>query len=48
MRPLTPRRPWAPLTDLQWHALLPYVLPRSPAGRRISDLRQRRGGLRAL
>ena len=38
---LTPFRPWAPLTDLQWHALLPYVLPRSPAGRRISDLRAR-------
>jgi len=31
----------SPLTDLQWHALLPYVLPRSPAGRRIGDLRGR-------
>lgn len=30
-----------PLTDLQFHALLPYLLPRSPAGRQIADLRQR-------
>jgi len=29
------------LTDPQWHALLPHVLPRSPAGRRIPDLRHR-------
>ncbi|WP_338664422.1 transposase [Pararoseomonas sp. SCSIO 73927] len=38
---LTPPRPFAHLTDLQWHALLPYVLPRSPQGRRIPDLRHR-------
>lgn len=31
----------APLTDLQFAALLPYVLPRAPAGRRIADLRAR-------
>ncbi|BDG73071.1 hypothetical protein Rmf_30000 [Roseomonas fluvialis] len=30
-----------PLTDLQFHALLPYLLPRSPAGRQIGDLRTR-------
>ncbi|MBE9603984.1 transposase [Acetobacteraceae bacterium H6797] len=30
-----------PLTDLQFHALLPYLLPRSPAGRQIGDLRRR-------
>ncbi|WP_458097285.1 transposase [Roseomonas sp. WA12] len=39
--PLTPPRPWSPLTDLQWHALLPYILPRSPQGRPIADLRAR-------
>ncbi|MBP0493630.1 transposase [Pararoseomonas indoligenes] len=38
---LTTPAPWSPLTDLQFHALLPYILPRSPAGRRISDLRAR-------
>lgn len=31
----------APLTPTQFHALLPYLLPRSPAGRQISDLRAR-------
>ena len=31
----------APLTPLQFHALLPYLLPRSPAGRQIGDLRAR-------
>ncbi|MDJ0389625.1 transposase [Roseomonas sp. E05] len=41
MSHLTPPRPWTPLTDLQWHALLPYVLPRAPQGRRIADLRAR-------
>ncbi|MBP0446227.1 transposase [Roseomonas sp. SSH11] len=41
MSRLTLPRPFAPLTDLQWHALLPYVLPRSPQGRRIADLRSR-------
>jgi transposase len=30
-----------PLTDLQFLALLPYILPRSPAGRQIGDLRTR-------
>ena len=38
---LTTPLPWSPLTDDQWLALLPHVLPRSPAGRRISDLRAR-------
>ena len=41
MSRLTPPRPWSPLSDDAWVALLPYVLPRSPAGRRISDLRAR-------
>ena len=41
MSRLTPLRPWSPLTDLQWHALAPYVLPRAPQGRRIADLRHR-------
>ena len=30
-----------PLTPSQFHALLPYILPRSPAGRQIGDLRAR-------
>ncbi|WP_255568504.1 transposase [Neoroseomonas alba] len=30
-----------PLTPLQFHALLPFILPRSPAGRQISDLKAR-------
>ena len=30
-----------PLTPTQFHALLPYLLPRSPAGRQIGDLRAR-------
>ena len=30
-----------PLTPTQFLALLPYLLPRSPAGRPISDLRSR-------
>ncbi|MBR0672568.1 transposase [Neoroseomonas soli] len=30
-----------PLTPTQFHALLPYILPRSPAGRKIGDLRTR-------
>ncbi|MBP0464596.1 transposase [Roseomonas sp. PWR1] len=29
------------LTPLQFHALLPFILPRSPAGRQIGDLRAR-------
>ncbi|SHI96755.1 Putative transposase of IS4/5 family [Roseomonas rosea] len=41
MSRLTPPRPHTPLTDLQWHALAPYVLPRSPQGRRTADLRAR-------
>ena len=41
-----PRPP--PLTDLQWHALLPYILPRSPAGRQIADLRARINAIFAL
>ncbi|WP_245614871.1 transposase [Muricoccus aerilatus] len=38
---LTTPLPWSPLTDSQWLALLPYVLPRSPAGRKMPDLRAR-------
>ena len=45
MSRLTPPRPLTPLTDLQWHALLPYVLPRAPQGRRIPDLRHRMNAL---
>ncbi len=41
MHPLTPPRPWSPLTDPQWHALLPHLLPRSPRGRPIANLRAR-------
>ena len=41
MSRLTPPRPFGALTDLQWHALLPYLLPRAPQGRRIADLRHR-------
>ncbi len=41
IRPHTPARPWAPLSDLEWHALYPYLHPRSPAGRQVGDLRQR-------
>jgi len=37
----SPSRPWAPLSDLEWHALHPYLLPRSPAGRQVGELRQR-------
>jgi len=36
-----PRIPYRPLSDLEWHALLPYVLRRSPQGRQIGDLRAR-------
>ena len=36
---------WTPLTDDAWHALLPYVLPRAPQGRRIPDLRRRMNAL---
>ena len=38
---LTPPAPYAPLNDLQFHALLPYLLHRAPQGRRIADLRAR-------
>jgi len=41
----TPLRPWAPLSDLEFHALLPYLLPRSPRGRQIGDLRARIDGI---
>lgn len=37
----TPRIPHRRMTDLEWHALLPYVLRRSPQGRQIGDLRAR-------
>jgi len=37
----TPPRPWAPLSDLEWHALYPYLAHRSPAGRQVGDLRRR-------
>lgn len=36
-----PRISCRPLSDLEWHALLPFVLRRSPQGRRIGDLRAR-------
>jgi len=36
-----PRTPHRPLSDLEWHAVLPYVLRRSPQGRQIGDLRAR-------
>ena len=35
----------AQLTPIQWFALLPHVLPRSPAGRPIADLRNRMDGI---
>lgn len=37
-----------PLTPTQFHALLPYILPRSPAGRQIGDLRARMDAIFAL
>ncbi len=37
-----------PLTPTQFHALLPYLLPRSPAGRQIGDLRARMDAIFAL
>lgn len=40
-----PRIPIRPLSDLEWHALLPYVLRRSPQGRQIGDLRARMNAL---
>ena len=40
-----PPRPWAPLSDAAWTALLPHVLPRAPQGRRVSDLRRRMDGV---
>lgn len=39
------RIPIRPLSDLEWHALLPYVLRRSPQGRQIGDLRARMNAL---
>jgi len=36
---LTPTRYWAPLNDLEWAVLLPYVFHRT--GPRVKDLRQR-------
>jgi len=45
MSRLTPPRPWTPLSDDAWLALLPYVLPRAPQGRRIPDLRHRMDAL---
>ena len=37
----TPRRPWAPMSDLEWHALMPFVLRRSGPGRPLREIRQR-------
>jgi transposase len=37
-----------PLTPLQFEALLPYLLPRSPAGRSIGDLRTRMDAIFSL
>ncbi|WP_198380596.1 hypothetical protein [Roseomonas sp. KE2513] len=45
MSRLTPPRPFTPLSDDAWQALLPYVLPRAPQGRRIPDLRHRMNAL---
>ncbi|MCQ4161012.1 transposase [Roseomonas sp. GC11] len=45
---LTPPRPWAPMTDQEWAALLPYLLHRSPQGRPLRELRQRMDGIFAL
>ncbi|MFT8244129.1 transposase [Roseomonas sp. BN140053] len=36
-----PPRPWSPLSDPEWSALLPFVLHRSGPGRPIRDLRAR-------
>lgn len=45
-RPFLPRpvsRPWAPMTDAEWAALLPFLAAakKSPAGRPIANLRDR-------
>jgi len=40
--------PHTPLTPTQFHALLPYLLPRSPVGRQIGDLRARMDAIFAL
>jgi len=37
----TQPRPWQPLSDSEWSALLPYVLRRSASGRPIAELRTR-------
>ena len=37
-----------PLTPTQFHALFPYILTRSPAGRQIGDLRARMDAIFAL
>ncbi|WP_376087462.1 transposase [Roseomonas sp. CCTCC AB2023176] len=39
--PFTPPRPWSPLSDTEWGALLPYVWRRAPQGRQVGDLRAR-------
>lgn len=46
--PYAPRTPHRPLSDLEWHALLPYVLRRSPQGRQIGDLRARMNAIFCL
>lgn len=33
--------PFLSITDLQWSALLPYLLPRAPQGRRLEEHRER-------
>ena len=38
---LSPPQPFRPLSDAEWYALLPHLLPRTPAGRRVADLRRR-------
>ena len=40
-RRYTPRRPWAPMSDLEWHALMPFVLRRLGAGRPLREIRER-------
>ena len=37
----TRRRHWAPMTDLEWHALLPFVERRAGPGRPLRELRER-------
>ena len=44
-RRFTPRMPWRPMTDSEWHALLPFVMRRAGPGRPLGDLRTRMDGI---